>query len=171
MKLDVDSINKINKLAATLRNTGLASNMQEAVEKAKEIVLGKDRPLDADEVMKEVDQVESELREDLKSDGIYFSDGSEDEEEPVELEVYDEPSENPVEEESAKEGLSEKKPEEPEQEEEQPAEESREEEKPAHLDQGHPSYDVTKEKKTVEELFSDEPDDDSDDEEPEGEKE
>jgi hypothetical protein len=93
MKYDAESIAKINKLAATLRNTGLASNMADAVEKAKEIVLGKQHE-SPQQMEHEIQEVEDELEQDLKARGIYFP--SRDEralEEPVE----EEPQEAPVE--------------------------------------------------------------------------
>jgi len=67
MKMDADTVNKINKLAATLRNTGLAKDMKEAVEKAKEIILGEDKK---DEAIEE-DQDE-QIEVESKDNGFYF---------------------------------------------------------------------------------------------------
>jgi hypothetical protein len=93
MKLDADAVNKINKLAATLRNTGLASSTQEAVEKAKEIVLGKDYSVPTiEEISEDVNEVEEDLKEDLGRKGIYFADGSDPEDAPeLEDEFPDDP--------------------------------------------------------------------------------
>lgn len=84
--MNYDHVEKINKLAATLRNTGLCANMAEAVEKAKEIILGKNVSKSAQEIERDVHDVEEELRDDLKKNGVYFPAGDDSQEQVVEVE-------------------------------------------------------------------------------------
>ncbi len=52
---------KINQLAVTLKKNGLASTMSEAVEKAKEIILGVNKEKDNEDFEKEIEQVEEDI--------------------------------------------------------------------------------------------------------------
>ena len=42
-ELDAKNIEKVNQLAESLKASGLAMNMEEAVEKAKDIIMGQNR--------------------------------------------------------------------------------------------------------------------------------
>jgi len=60
--LDADTVEKINTLADTLKRTGLAASMTLAVEKAKEIVLGKRKLKKIEKIEEEMEEVQVDLR-------------------------------------------------------------------------------------------------------------
>tara|TARA_Y100000310_G_C20702985_1_gene831824 strand:- start:11628 stop:12497 length:870 start_codon:yes stop_codon:yes gene_type:complete len=62
--MDVKDVEKINQLAMTLKNNGLAASMAEAVEKAKEIILGVGPEAQEDSLIEdEIKEVEDEIEQ------------------------------------------------------------------------------------------------------------
>ncbi|MDP7457291.1 MAG: hypothetical protein QGH47_01060 [Candidatus Woesearchaeota archaeon] len=60
--MDIRDVEKINQLAVTLKKNGLAASMSEAVEKAKEIILGASKETESEEqVAMELAKVEEEI--------------------------------------------------------------------------------------------------------------
>jgi len=144
--LDAEKVEKINNLATSLRNSGLVANMADAVEKAKDIVLGPKRKKDVAEMEKDLKQVEEDLKDpeddipdvvkaeaEVKEDPEVVQPEDKDEDfEPVPEEVpkekvEEEATEPEVKEEEAKE---ESPPEEEAKEESPPEEEAKEESPP-----------------------------------------